>query len=157
MLTIKIITTESADLDIIRTLLREYTAELNEDLCFQDFESEVKDPLAKYGPPAGVLLLAYYNEEPAACIAMRALKEQGVCEMKRLYVRPAYRKYGIGRQLVELLLTTAREKGYKKMKLDTMQRMAAAIALYERYGFIKITPYYNNPLADAVYMEKELG
>ena len=147
---------EGGDLDIIRRLFREYEAELNEDLCFQSFEEEVKDPLKKYGPPAGVILLARWKGEVAGCIALTPLKEPGACEMKRLYVSAAHRQHKIGRQLVEALLLAASQKGYTVMKLDTLQRLQPAIRLYEQYGFVYTTAYYLNPINDVVYMEKPL-
>jgi putative acetyltransferase len=156
MITISAITTEGAQLQTIRALFREYETELNEDLCFQSFEAELKDPLSKYGTPHGALFIAYYNNEAAGCIAMAPLAVAGTCEMKRLYVRPSYRKYGIGRQLVNVLLNEAKQKGYRTMKLDTLHRLQPAILLYEQYGFVHTQAYYNNPMEDVVYMEKDL-
>ncbi len=107
----------------IRTLFREYETELNEDLCFQSFEAELKDPLQKYGPPKGILYLALWNNEAAGCIALMPLQEDGVCEMKRLFVRPAFRKHQIGKVLVKQLLKDAAQLGYATMKLDTLQKL----------------------------------
>ena len=143
-------------MDEIRTLFRAYETELNEDLCFQSFEEELKDPLKKYGPPNGMLYIAKWNDEVAGCIALMQLKEEGACEMKRLYVRPAFRKHKIGKQLVEQLLNHAKQMGYTKMKLDTLQKLQPAITLYKQYGFVETTAYYENPLEGVVYMEKEL-
>jgi putative acetyltransferase len=156
MINIQYIKEEGPLLDIVRTLFRQYQEELNEDLCFQSFDQELSNPLMKYGPPAGLLLLAYYNNEVAGCIALTPMKEESVCEMKRLYVLPAYRKFGVGRQLVEALLTEAKAKGYRMMKLDTLQKLQAAITMYERYGFTPTNPYNVSPLAGMVYMEKTL-
>jgi putative acetyltransferase len=156
---IKQIENEGPELDIIRKLFKEYADELQENLCFQSFEAEVRDPLKKYVHPGGCILLAYINEEPAGCIALMPLPAtDGIktCEMKRLYVRAAHRKSGLGRELVERLLALAKEKGFQKMKLDTLQRLQPAIKLYERYGFTHTTPYNFNPISDVVYMEKEL-
>lgn len=147
----------AAALETVRQLFLEYAAELQEDLCFQSFEAEVKDPLKKYGPPSGTLFLAYWNDEPAGCIALQPLSAEGVCEMKRLYVKPAFRKFGIGRSLVEELLKAAKEIGYTKMRLDTLDRLQPAINLYEQYGFKVINAYYENPLPGVVYMECELS
>jgi len=155
MTTIQLITEEGMQMDAIRQLFRSYEQELGENLCFQSFEEELKDPLKKYGPPSGVLYLALYNNEPAGCIALTPL-EEGVCEMKRLYVKPEYRRYKIGKELVELLLNDAVKLGYKKMKLDTLEKLQAAIALYKQHGFTETTAYYENPLKGVVYMEKEL-
>ena len=156
MLRIKHIVQEGSDLDTIRELFREYEKELNEDICFQDFEQELKHPLKKYGPPSGDLILAYWEDEVAGCIALTKTKDHGACEMKRLYVRPNFRKNKIGKMLVEDLLTSARERDYKIMRLDTFIKLEAAIKLYQQFGFRNIEPYYNNPLQAVVYMEKEL-
>ena len=156
MLVIKHINQEGEELDIIRTLFREYEKELDENICFQSFEEELKDPLIKYGSPYGDLILAYWNDEIAGCIALTKMKEDGICEMKRLYVRPAFRKNKIGKQLVEILLVSASEKQYGKMRLDTLEKLQPAIQLYRHYGFKNISPYYNNPLPGVVYMELKL-
>lgn len=154
MLQIVPIGEESPALDIIRALFRAYEQELDENLCFQSFEAELKDPLKKYGPPAGALLLAYWEQEIAGCIALTPMTEAATCEMKRLYVKPAFRKYGIGKQLANELLKIAAEKGYTTMRLDTLEKLQPAIRLYEQLGFERITAYYNNPLPGVVYMEK---
>jgi putative acetyltransferase len=156
MLKIIQVNKEGEELDSIRQLFSEYEKELNEDLCFQSFEEELKDPLKKYGDSMGILLLAYWNNDVAGCVALTPLKDESVCEMKRLYVNPAHRKHGIGRLLVDELLKTAKEKGYTKIKLDTLQRLQPAIRLYESYGFVHTTAYYTNPISDVVYMEKIL-
>lgn len=154
MLEIQKISFESAALETVRQLFLEYAAELQENLCFQRFEAEVKDPLKKYGPLAGVIFLAYWNDEAVGCIALQPLPAAGVCEMKRLYVKPAFRKYGIGKALVENLITASVELGYTSIRLDTLERLTAAIALYKNYGFEIINAYYENPLPGVVYMEK---
>ncbi|MBX9734919.1 MAG: GNAT family N-acetyltransferase [Chitinophagaceae bacterium] len=156
MIQLKHITTPGAELEIVRHLFTAYAKELNVDLCFQGFEEELKMPLKKYGPPTGSLILAYYHNEPAGTIALQALAEEGVCEMKRLYVSPNCRKAHIGERLVDALLTDARNLGYKKMKLDTLDRLQPAIQLYLRKGFVVTTAYYPNPLPGVVYMEKLL-
>lgn len=156
MLYIEHIITEGDKLDIIRNLFREYEKELDENICFQSFETELNDPLKKYGPPSGDLVLAYWNNEPAGCVALTRMKEDGACEMKRLYVKPSFRKNKIGVMLVEKLLISAKEKGYTTMRLDTLQKLESAIRLYKNFGFKNISAYYNNPLSGVVYMEKEL-
>ncbi|HEV8271698.1 MAG TPA: GNAT family N-acetyltransferase [Chitinophagaceae bacterium] len=156
MLRIKHIIEEGKELDIIRDLFREYEKELNEDICFQSFEEELKNPLKKYGPPSGDLILAYWEDEIAGCIALMGMKEQGACEMKRLFVRPSFRKNKIGKLLVEELLSSAKEKSYEKMRLDTFLKLEAAVRLYQQFGFENISAYYNNPLPGVVYMEKQL-
>lgn len=157
MLSIQKIFEESAALETVRQLFLEYAAELQENLCFQSFDAEVKDPLKKYGPPAGALFVAYWKDEPVGCVALQPLADEGVCEMKRLYVKPAFRKYGIGRALVEHLLDTAVQLGYSSMRLDTLERLTAAISLYERLGFAVIHAYNVNPLSGVVYMEKKIS
>lgn len=156
MLQIITIQEESPELDIARELFRQYEEELNENLCFQSFGEELANPLKKYGQPAGTLLLAFWNDEPAGCIALTPLSETGICEMKRLYVKPEKRQYGIGKALVDELLATAIAKGYKSMRLDTLAKLHSAVKLYERYGFQTRAPYYNNPLPGVIYMEKSL-
>lgn len=146
----------------IRTLFQEYEKELDENLCFQSFEAELKDPLKKYGSPKGVLYIAEWNDAVAGCIALTDISENistmlsTVCEMKRLYVRPQFRKHKIGRAMVEQLMKDAEELGYKTMKLDTLQKLQPAITLYRQYGFTETTAYYENPLPGVVYMEKRL-
>ena len=156
MLLIKHIIEEGKELNIVRDLFREYEKELSEDICFQSFEEELKHPLKKYGPPDGDLLLAYWEDEIAGCIALTKMKEPGVCEMKRLYVKPPFRKNKIGKLLVEELLNSAKEREYKLMRLDTFLKLQAAVHLYQQFRFKNISAYYNNPLPGVVYMEKEL-
>jgi ribosomal protein S18 acetylase RimI-like enzyme len=148
---------EGPELRIIRELFREYEKELDADLCFQDFDEEVNNPLKKYVAPTGRLLLAYYNDDPAGCIALTPMRELGYCEMKRLYVRPEFRKYGIGRNLVLELLDMAMKENYKVMRLDTLKKLESAIRLYDKFGFYFIEAYYHNPLPDVVFMEKPLN
>lgn len=156
MLHIKHIVEEGAELNIVRELFREYEKELAEDICFQSFEAELKDPLRKYGLPDGDLMLAYWNDDIAGCIALTRMKEPGACEMKRLYVKPEFRKNKIGRILIEELLSSARQRNYEKMRLDTFEKLEAAVHLYKQYGFKNISAYYDNPLQGVVYMEKAL-
>ena len=156
MLRIQHVIQEGSELDRIRELFREYEKELNEDICFQSFEAELNDPLKKYGLPDGDLVLAYWNDEVAGCIALTKMKDAGACEMKRLYVKPELRKNKIGRILIEELLNSAKERNYEKMRLDTFEKLQAAVHLYQQYGFKNISAYYHNPLKGVVYMEKEL-
>ncbi|HCT22786.1 MAG TPA: GNAT family N-acetyltransferase [Chitinophagaceae bacterium] len=150
-------TEANAGLETVRQLFIDYQQELNADLCFQSFEAELKNPLKKYGPPTGSLLLAYYQDQPAGCIALQPLPEAGVCEMKRLYVVPIFRKFGIGRKLVQAILDDAKTLGYHTMKLDTLDRLQPAIQLYKDFGFTDASAYYANPLEGVVYMQKQLG
>lgn len=156
MLTIHQIERPFQKLDTVRALFKEYADELGEDLNFQKFEDEIKDPLDKYGPPEGSLFVAYWYNEPAGCIALQSLPGDHLCEMKRLYVKPVYREHGIGDDLIKKLLKVAKEKGYKKMVLDTLERLKDAIRLYEHNGFVNTSAYYENPLPEVVYMEREL-
>ena len=157
MIHLEHITEANAGLETVRQLFIDYQQELNADLCFQSFETELKNPLKKYGPPTGSLLLAYYQDQPAGCIALQPLTEAGVCEMKRLYVVPSFRKFGIGRKLVQAILDDANTLGYHTMKLDTLDRLQPAIQLYKEFGFTDASAYYANPLEGVVYMQKQLG
>jgi GNAT superfamily N-acetyltransferase len=140
-----------------RTLFKEYEAGLGLSLCFQNFEKELANLPGDYAPPAGCLFLATEDDNGVAgCIALRALGPD-VCEMKRLFVRPAYRGTGLGRVLVEAVLNEARRLGYRTMRLDTLPgRMDPAIALYRSVGFVEIAPYRENPIEDAKFMELDL-
>lgn len=156
MLTIQLITEESPELNAIRLLFREYAAELNENLCFQRFDEELFNPLKKYGEPNGCLLLAHWNQEPVACIALQPITGNEACEMKRLYVKPPFRKLGIAEELVIKVLKLANEKGYEKMVLDTLKRLQPAVRLYKKFGFKNTTAYYVNPLPGVIYMERQI-
>ena len=139
-----------------RTLFEEYAATLGISLCFQNFDQELKGLPGKYAPPDGLLLIAVENDELAGCIALRKL-ETGICEMKRLFVRPAFRSHGLGRVLVETIIDEARKLGYTHMRLDTLPGlMDKAIALYHSFGFVDIAPYCENPVEGAKFMELEL-
>ena len=157
MLKIVTVTEEGAQLDSIRALFREYEKELNENICFQSFEKELEDPLIKYSQPAGILLIAYWNEAVAGCIALQSLPVTGDCEMKRLYVRPEFRKHGIGRKLAEDLLAWGKTLGYSIMRLDTLPKLEAAVKMYYAMGFENCEAYYNNPLEGVIYMKKSLS
>jgi putative acetyltransferase len=140
---------------MVRCLFEEYAASLGIDLCFQGFERELAGLPGHYAPPQGRLLLALQDGQTAGCIALRPL-EPGVCEMKRLYVRPAFRNHGIGRALVDRIIQEARQAGYRHMRLDTLPSMARALTLYRRLGFREIAPYYENPVEGAVFLELQL-
>jgi len=149
---------DSADMDHMRSLFREYQEWLGVDLCFQGFENELSSLPGDYEPPRGCLILARDRETGtiAGGAGFRPI-DDSTCEMKRLYVRPPWRGTGLGRWMAEELVRKAKSAGYRKMCLDTLGRLKAAIGLYEAMGFRQIPSYYDNPLDDVIYMEVELG
>jgi putative acetyltransferase len=147
--------TTAEHLTTIRALFREYERFLNVDLCFQGFEDELAGLPGKYGPPEGALLLAVEGAEACGCVAVRKL-EPGVCEMKRLFVRPGHRGRRFGFALAVAIIAEAKAKGYAVMRLDTLARLTEAIRLYQRLGFHSIAPYYFNPLAGVSFWELQL-
>src|SRR5580693_3658471 len=139
-----------------RELFLEYAQSLGFSLCFQNFDQELAGLPGDYAPPEGRLLLAEYEIQLAGCVALHKL-EPGVCEMKRLYLRPQFRNRGLGRALAERILTEARQIGYHRMRLDTVEPvMSDAVAMYRKLGFKEIAPYRANPMAGAMYMELNL-
>ena len=140
---------------IVEAMFREYVTSLAEDISFQNVDDELADLPGKYARPTGVVLIARRDDEPAGAIAYRMV-EPGVCEMKRLYVRPAFRGGGLGRELANELIDHARERGYRTMLLDTLGSMSMARALYRDLGFVPVAPYYENPLPGVMYMALEL-
>jgi carbonic anhydrase len=140
-------------------LFEEYGNWLGIDLSFQNFDAELQTPEHIYGPPYGCLFIALEKREAAGCVGIRALPIVGneACEMKRLYVRPAYRGSGLGRRLAEAAVHEARRLGYKRMFLDTLERMEHARAVYGKLGFRQVEPYYYNPVNGIVFMELNLG
>ena len=149
--------TTEKHIESARILFEEYAASLGFSLCFQNFDQELKNLPGAYAPPDGRLLLALENDQLAGCIALRKLGD-GVCEMKRLFVRPAYRATGLGRVLVESIIDEARNLGYTRMRLDTIPgKMDKAIALYHSIGFVEIEPYTQNPVEGAKFMELKLA
>ena len=140
----------------VRTLFNEYAESLGFSLCFQSFEVELAKLPWEYAPPSGRLLLARSGAVAAGCVAMHKL-EEGICEMKRLYVRPQFRGTGLGRRLAEEIIAQAREIGYQRMRLDTVVSvMGRAVELYRALGFREIAPYRENPIPSVLYMEVEL-
>jgi GNAT superfamily N-acetyltransferase len=139
-----------------RELFLEYSQSLGFSLCFQGFDKELADLPGDYAPPEGRLLLAYYDAQLAACVALHKL-EPGICEMKRLYLRPQFRGKGLGRALADRIITEARQIGYHRMRLDTVGPvMKDAVAMYRKIGFREIPPYRVNPMPGTIYMELRL-
>jgi len=139
-----------------RELFLEYAQSLGFSLCFQNFDKELAGLPGDYAPPEGRLLLVEYEGQLAGCVALHKL-ETGICEMKRLYLRPQFRGKGRGRALAERIIAEARQIGYQRMRLDTVEPvMKDAVAMYRKLGFKEVAPYRPNPIAGAMYMELEL-
>lgn len=156
-------------LEAVRALFKEYAASLSFNLCFQSFDEELVLLPGEYAPPCGTLLLGVVEEQTAGCIALHRIGNRravnradrsacgDVCEMKRLFVRPAFRGSGVGRELVKAILNSAVAKGYRRMRLDTVpSEMGTAVQLYRKLGFIEIPAYRANPVPGAAYMELDL-
>jgi putative acetyltransferase len=145
-----------AQLAQARELFLEYAQSLGFSLCFQNFDTELAGLPGGYSPPDGRLLLAKFEGQPAGCVALHKL-ESGICEMKRLYLRSQFRGKGLGRVLADRIIAEARQIGYQRMRLDTVEPvMKDAVAMYRRIGFREIAPYCKNPIAGALYMELQL-
>ena len=154
--TLQIIPVESREhLDAIRQLFTEYSHSLDIDLCFQGFTQELAELPGRYAVPEGRLFLMLEGATIAGCVALRKIGD-GTCEMKRLYLRPGFRRRGAGRLLATAIIDAAREIGYQRMCLDTLPSMKEAMALYQSLGFQPIEPYYENPSAGTIFMELEL-
>ncbi|GAB3437383.1 GNAT family N-acetyltransferase [Insolitispirillum peregrinum] len=162
---------DTQDMASARRLFRDYQGYLNVDLCFQGFETELNTLPGDYAPPVGELLLAWETEDRgeglflAGGVAVRPLYQKeatervlvpGACEMKRLYVYPQYHGQGIGGRLAHQIIACARQLGYQRMVLDTLERLDEAVALYQRFGFQECAPYYDNPIPGVIYMELDL-
>ena len=151
--------TTPGELEATRGIFGEYAAQLGIDLCFQNFDAELASLPGEYAAPQGILLLAMVDGAIAGCCAMRPLHRvdySDACEMKRLYVRQAFRRLGLGRQLTEAIVDAARVAGYHHLLLDTLSDMESARALYADLGFEAIPPYYHNPIAGAHYLKLAL-
>jgi len=144
-----------SDFALGRTLFEEYATAIHIDLCFQNFSAELDSLPIMYGPPTGSLLLARDGEAVAGCVGVRRFRD-GICEMKRLYVRPAFRGRNLGRELATSAAATARQLGYGTMMLDTLASMETAYALYLSMGFRPAEAYYPNPIPDVRYLALEL-
>ena len=144
------------DIAIVRELLREYEQALGVDLCFQGFAQELINLPGDYASPRGLLLLARDGSDIAGCIALRPVNDD-ICEMKRLYVRDAFRAAGLGRRLVERVISAAHSIGYRRMVLDTLPTMVSAQRLYESFGFRDIAPYRHNPVGGTRFLGLDLG
>jgi len=157
---IRLVVPDTPDLlDATREIFREYAASLAVDLCFQNFEAELHDLPGDYDSPAGHLLLAFVDGALAGCGALRPLggtDYPNACEMKRLFVRPAFRRFGLGRAMAGALIDEARRAGYSAMLLDTLDEMESARELYASLGFEEIPPYYFNPIPGAHYLKVDL-
>lgn len=144
-----------------RELIVEYATWLGFNLCFQGFEEEMRTLPGKYARPDGRLLLALWDGRPAGVIALRPLQDDaqpGLCEMKRLFVRPEFRGHEIGRRLAERAIVEATEIGYTRMRLDTIGgKMGKAIAMYRELGFVETVPYYDTPVNETLFMELALS
>jgi putative acetyltransferase len=139
-----------------KLLFREYEKWLNLSLCFQGFEDEVNSLPGKYAPPNGRLYIVRSSDKYCGCIALRK-NENGICEMKRLYLKQESRGKGIGKALVSKIIQDAKDIGYNKMRLDTIkEKMPNAVKMYERYGFTETDPYYYNPNPHTLFMELDL-
>jgi len=157
MPTMKIIPAHTVKaLEQLKQLFREYPVAIGMSLDFQDFEAELAALPGKYTPPAGELFLALRDDKALGCIAFYPMDKQGVCEIKRLYVRPEAQGSGLGRSLLAHAIKEARQRGYKKARLDSLRRMTQAGRLYELFGFQQIPPYNHNPHPDVYYMELDL-
>jgi putative acetyltransferase len=144
------------DIVTVRALFQEYARELGVDLCFQGFAAECASLPGAYAPPRGRLLLAEVDGHDVGCVALRPL-DASTAEMKRLFVRPAWRATGLGRRLATTVIAEAATLGYERLRLDTLPSMRAAIAMYRALGFREIDPYYANPVPGALFLERALG
>ncbi len=148
--------TSATEIEIVKTLFREYAAWLTIDLSFQNFDAELAGLPGDYAPPTGRLLLGMLGRHAAGCVALRRLSAE-MCEMKRLYVRAEHRGSGVGRALAQAIISEARGIGYARMRLDTLPVMGAAHRLYESLGFREIPAYCHNPIAGTKFLELQLS
>ncbi|MBV7529468.1 GNAT family N-acetyltransferase [Chitinophaga sp. sic0106] len=148
---IKVTADDTANLDAVRSLFREYANWLSVDLSFQQFEDEMAHLPGAYAAPTGALFLAKSDGQIAGCVAVREF-DKSTAEMKRLFVRDAFKKQGLGKMLASTAIEESKKLGYKRILLDTLAHMRPAIELYTSLGFQPIAAYYDNPLSSAVYL-----
>jgi len=146
-----------SEIELARTLFKEYEQSIGVSLCFQNFDHELANLPGDYAPPSGRLLVIRVGDQVAGCIALRKI-DDNTCEMKRLYLRPGFRGRGLGEPIVATIIQEAKTIGYSKMRLDTIPgRMDQAINLYRSIGFKEIPAYYDSPFSDTLYMELDLS
>lgn len=143
------------EMPLVRKLFEEYAASLDVDLCFQGFDRELETLPGEYAPPEGTIIIAFDGGEAVGCVTLRKISPV-VCEMKRLFVKPEHRGRGFGRALAEGVIERARAIGYESIRLDTLESMTEANALYTSLGFVKCAPYRFNPCECPVFMELSL-
>ncbi len=148
--------TSASDLEAIHALFVEYAESLGFSLCFQGFDEELATLPGRYAPPSGRLLIACKQQVPVGCVGLRALEDEGVCEMKRLYVKPETRGAGLGWRLAADIIREAQAIGYRQMRLDTLKSMKSADTIYRNFGFYAIPAYYHNPHPEVRYFELNL-
>ncbi|MFC3809853.1 tRNA pseudouridine(38-40) synthase TruA [Lacihabitans lacunae] len=151
----QIIEAKQEDLETVKSLFKEYQEFLGFSLCFQGFEEELKSLPAPYNSPTGALIVAKYEDEIIGVVGVKKLDGQ-TCEMKRLYLKPKYQGYGIGKALAVTIIEKAKDLGYKTMKLDTLIRLKSAVEIYKKLGFEETEAYNQNPESDIIYLEKTL-
>jgi len=151
-----IVPAQVEDLPTVKMLFSEYASSLGIDLSFQDFNRELAELPGEYAPPNGSILIARKESEVIGCVAMRCISNE-ICEMKRLYVRPRFRRKGLGKRLAVSAIQEAKRRDYHRMRLDTLPSMREALALYESLGFRQISPYRYNPIQGAVFLELDLS
>lgn len=144
-----------ADYDVARQLFREYAVHIKIDLCFQGFEKELEEIAVQYAPPSGGIILCRVGNDIAGCAGIRRITEN-MAELKRMFIRPAWHGKGFGRQLLDRSLQLAKQLHYPAIRLDTLPSMKSALGLYRAAGFEEIAPYYHNPNAGVIFMEKKL-
>jgi len=144
-----------AEIEDARGMFKEYQSSIGVDLCFQNFEQELKELPGEYSEPRGCILLARVETKLAGCVALRPLSSD-ICEMKRMYVRPSFRGQGLGRTLAENIIAEARKRRYRRMRLDSLSSMKEALFLYQSLGFVPIDAYRPNPVEGAVFLELNL-